>query len=246
MIPTQYQDLPGLRTVYAEPELRLAIAVAEVLIANSLGGGSSDGITESDVVDAIEASDNLSDLATSTKQDTGNVTLSTINGKLPSLGQALAAASTPVVLTAAQISTLTPLSTVTANLGTIGAAATAANQTTGNTTLTAISGKLNRTSIYATGTISSSGDNTVIAAPGASTYIYVTDLTIQNESVSSTTIIVKDSAAKMRVLGQNQGDGISKVYPVGGELKLEVNQPLVLNLSDANSVGYSVGYYIGA
>lgn len=39
-------------------------------------------------------------------------TLSALNGKVPALGQALAAASTPVVLTAAQLSTLTPLSSV--------------------------------------------------------------------------------------------------------------------------------------
>jgi hypothetical protein len=50
--------------------------------------------------------------ATTAAQNTGNTTLSTINGKLPALGQALAAASTPVVLTAAQLSTLTPLTTV--------------------------------------------------------------------------------------------------------------------------------------
>lgn len=39
-------------------------------------------------------------------------TLSAINTKTPALGQALAAASVPVVLTAAQLSTLTPLTTV--------------------------------------------------------------------------------------------------------------------------------------
>ena len=44
--------------------------------------------------------------ATEAKQDTGNTILSTINGKVPALGQALAAASVPVVLPAAQITTL--------------------------------------------------------------------------------------------------------------------------------------------
>lgn len=43
---------------------------------------------------------------------TTNNSLASIDAKVPALGQALAAASTPVVLTAAQISTLTPLSTV--------------------------------------------------------------------------------------------------------------------------------------
>ena len=51
--------------------------------------------------------------STLTAQNTGNVSLSSIDGKTPALGQALAAGSTPVVLTASQISTLTPLTTVT-------------------------------------------------------------------------------------------------------------------------------------
>ena len=50
--------------------------------------------------------------ATSAKQDVGNASLASIDSKTPSLGQQLAAASSPVVLTASQISTLTPLSTV--------------------------------------------------------------------------------------------------------------------------------------
>lgn len=46
--------------------------------------------------------------------------LASINTKTPALGQALAAASVPVVMTASQLTTLTPLSTVTANIGTTG------------------------------------------------------------------------------------------------------------------------------
>jgi hypothetical protein len=52
--------------------------------------------------------------STGAKQDTGNTSLSSIDGKTPALGQALAAASVPVVLTAAQLSTLTPLTTIAA------------------------------------------------------------------------------------------------------------------------------------
>ena len=50
--------------------------------------------------------------STSALQTTGNSSLSSIDGKTPALGQALAAASVPVVLTAAQLTTLTPLSSV--------------------------------------------------------------------------------------------------------------------------------------
>ena len=106
--------------------------------------------------------------STSANQATANTSLSSIDGKTPALGQALAASSVPVVLTAAQLSTLTPLSsvsvsnfpgtqpisgTVTANAGSgtfaISAAtlplptgaATAANQTTANTSLSSIDTK---------------------------------------------------------------------------------------------------------
>lgn len=49
-------------------------------------------------------------LLTTIDADTGNISteIAAINTKTPALGQALAAASTPVVLTAAQVSTLTP------------------------------------------------------------------------------------------------------------------------------------------
>lgn len=50
--------------------------------------------------------------STAARQDTGNTSLGNLDTKTPALGQALAAASTPVVLTAAQVSTLTPLATV--------------------------------------------------------------------------------------------------------------------------------------
>lgn len=54
-----------------------------------------------------------SNASTSALQTTGNTSLSSIDTKTPALGQALAAASTPVVLTAAQLSTLTPPAAIT-------------------------------------------------------------------------------------------------------------------------------------
>jgi len=52
-------------------------------------------------------------LATAAKQDTGNTSVGSIDTKTPALGQALAAASIPIVLTAAQITTLTPPAAIT-------------------------------------------------------------------------------------------------------------------------------------
>lgn len=68
----------------------------------------------------VNASVDTTGLATSTKQDTiiGHLDgvetlLSSIDTKTPALGQALAAASVPVVLTAAQLTTLTPPAAIT-------------------------------------------------------------------------------------------------------------------------------------
>jgi hypothetical protein len=69
--------------------------------------------------------------ATSALQTTGNTSLASIDTKTPALGQALAAASVPVVLTAAQIITLTPPAAITGF-------ATSALQTTGNASLASI------------------------------------------------------------------------------------------------------------
>lgn len=79
----------------------------------------------------------ITGFATSAKQDTGNTSVASIDTKTPALGQALAAASTPVVLTAAQITTLTPPAAIAgfALESTQLLQATAANQTTGNTSL---------------------------------------------------------------------------------------------------------------
>lgn len=51
--------------------------------------------------------------ATSAKQDTGNTSIASIDTKTPSLGQALAAASVPVILPSATITTLTPPAAIT-------------------------------------------------------------------------------------------------------------------------------------
>lgn len=86
--------------------------------------------------------------STSALQTTGNTSLSSIDGKTPALGQALAAASVPVVLTAAQVSTLTPLSTVAAtqsgtwNINNISGTVSLPTGAASEATLSAMSAKL--------------------------------------------------------------------------------------------------------
>lgn len=99
------------------------------------GGGAAtiaDGadVTEGALADAKVVGDNSGTV--SAKLRGLNTTLTSVDGKVPALGQALAAASTPVVLTAAQITTLTPPAAITGfataakqpALGTAGTAST--------------------------------------------------------------------------------------------------------------------------
>ncbi len=65
------------------------------------------------IVDSGAVTATVSGVATAAKQDTGNTSVASIDTKTPALGQALAAASVPVVLTAAQVTTLTPPAAIT-------------------------------------------------------------------------------------------------------------------------------------
>jgi hypothetical protein len=104
---------------------------------------------------------------------------------------------------------------------------------------------LDRTLLSVTGTKAESGDNTIIAATDANNRIVIVSFSIQNESATATTMILKDGAtAFRRCLGQNQGDGIAITYTPGREKRLSAAAALVLNLSGANACGYSVDYFI--
>ena len=94
------------------------------------------------------------------------------------------------------------------------------------------------------GTKTVSGDNALIAAPGAGVRIVVSAVTIQNESATPTTMVLKSgSTAKFRWLEQAQGDGLVLNFAPGREWRLGTNEALNLNLSGANSCGYNVVYW---
>jgi hypothetical protein len=104
-----------LCSAYTSGYIVVSMVAGESSLAGSGGGGGGGG-------DATAANQVLEIAA-----------LNSIDTKTPALGQALAAGSVPVVLTAAQISTLTPPS----NTG----YATSAKQDTGNTSLASIDTK---------------------------------------------------------------------------------------------------------
>lgn len=96
---------------------------------------------------------------------------------------------------------------------------------------------------YATGTTSTSGDNTIVAAPGAGYRLVVSELACQLETTTATTYIWKDGVtARRRVRAGADGDGVYLVFALGSQWKLAENAALVLNLSGANASGYTVRY----
>lgn len=110
-----------------------------------------------------------------------------------------------------------------------------------------------RTVRYATGTLSTSGDSAPIvdvsAVPGyaAGDRIVITALRIQNENGTANTVIIKDGATNVsRVYTESRGSGLDRQYALGRELRLSADTDLILNLSAANSVGYSVEYFLEA
>jgi hypothetical protein len=109
--------------ILADPVTGRLLVNASVSVTSS-GSAIQDGVSGTIVATvldyansnplAVRLTDSNGDYATiSTAGLATESTLSTLSGKIPSLGQALAAASLPVVLTAAQITTLTPPAAIT-------------------------------------------------------------------------------------------------------------------------------------
>lgn len=92
------------------------------------------------------------------------------------------------------------------------------------------------------GTKADSGDNTVIAAPAAGYALVLFYLHVQNETTTATTVLVKHGSTTVgRFLAQNQGDGWLRDYSECPVI-MPAATALVVNLSAANSHGYTVEY----
>ena len=182
-------------------------------------------------------------VSTAANQTTGNTSLASIDTKTPSLGQALAAASTPVVLPATQITALTPPTSV-GITGTLPAFAatptfnigTAPNLTITNTAFTANAGtNLNTSALALESGGNLAGINTKLPAslgakaPSASLSV------TQAFAATSTLANVASSATSVSLLAANNNrktaiiinDSTSDLY-------------VTLNASDASTTNYSL------
>lgn len=95
------------------------------------------------------------------------------------------------------------------------------------------------------GTKAASGDNELVAAPGAGNRLVVTAFVIQNESTTAVIMRLRSASTAngWRCLGEHQADGLSMVFPAGEGWELNENEALNLELSDADTCAYSVRYY---
>ena len=158
--------------------------------------------------------------STSALQTTGNTSLSSIDSKTPALGQALASASTPVVLTAAQLTTLTPLSTV---------------AVTQSTSPWVVSG----TVTAANGSVS----NTAAAVPSQATMVGGSDGTnLRAVKVSSAGVVSVDGSAV------TQPVSIAATVTVSGTVtaNLDTISGVATETTLAKSIGISTGGTYGA
>lgn len=91
--------------------------------------------------------------------------------------------------------------------------------------------------------INTSGNNTLVAAPGAGFRLVVKALTAQNESSSATTVKILggETLRERKVL--QQYEAILMYLPAGEEWYLPENKALIVNLSGANNHNYS-GLYM--
>lgn len=91
-------------------------------------------------------------------------------------------------------------------------------------------------------TKSASGDNELVASPGASRLIAVKDIFVQNESEVETVAILKSGSSAQWRGKLAAGASMSLNFDVGSVWRLAKNQALNLNLSGANLHSFTVRY----
>lgn len=95
-----------------------------------------------------------------------------------------------------------------------------------------------------TGTASSSGDNELVATPGAGYRTVVADFVIQNETSTANTMILRSGTTTngWRFHAEYLGDALAAILPLGQNWELNENEALNLNLSAAAQCGYTIRY----
>jgi hypothetical protein len=99
--------------------------------------------------------------------------------------------------------------------------------------------------LYASGTCDTSGDNTLVAAPGSGYQIVAFKVLLQNLTNNATTGLLKWGSDEIGgAMFGSQYDRLVLDFVSPDRLSGGDNQPLLLNLSGANSFRFMVMYYV--
>lgn len=100
---------------------------------------------------------------------------------------------------------------------------------------------------FPTTLFSASGDNTVIASPGAGFRLVISEYKIQNNSTTSTVVLIKKGATVIdRLKCPDEGDGVIQSFDYWKELELPANTAFIVNLSNAVEFFVSGRYRVEA
>ena len=235
----------NVKAIAIEETGRLIVGGVEVAIDVSLLAKESTLVSASTKLDTIAVSvNNLGSVVaketTLTSASTKLDTLNTISTKLDGLA------------------TQTTLTSASTKLDTLGTISTKLDGLATQTTLGSISTKLIELdntidglivngSLKTSGGIttrnyldfpvtlfSTSGDNTVIASPGAGFRLVISEYKIQNNSTTSTVVLIKKGATIIdRLKCPDEGDGVIQSFDYWKELELPANTAFIVNLSNA-------------
>lgn len=202
--------------------------------------------------------------ATSANQSTANTSLNSIDAKTPALGPTTAANSTPITLANDGVFAVnfgaTVDSAASSDTGTFSLIAlikrilTKIPQLTISSTRLLVDGsgvtqpisRSERTYTRFRVDTSTSGDNTIIAAPGAGLSIYIAELVVINKSTNATLVLLREGASTIGDIDMpTKGDGIVLSYSFDSEWKLPANTALVSNLSGNNNIAFWGRFRVG-
>jgi len=107
-------------------------------------------------------------------------------------------------------------------------------------------GRLAKSITIASGSVIASGANTIVVSPGANSQICLSMVVLQNRVAASQLALLKSGSSntELNVMCKDQGDGLAFAFTEGREIRLDWNDPLVLDISTGSPFGYTIGYYV--